>query len=137
MNFDFSKLDPIALCVLGIGVFILTFFIRRICETAWPVLKPNASAEEAKPLYVTKISLWWNTIIIYAIPVLLGAGLTLAAPGYFRPDTKSAVALTMYGCCIGWFSGFIYTIVLKMFMAKIGAAPAGPYAQPPGPPEVT
>ena len=74
-----QDLDIIALLtrpgtyVLAVIVFIIVLFIRRIVENIWPNLKKQHDENSPKATYLTAPSRWWNTVILAALPVAIGA----------------------------------------------------------------
>ena len=65
--------------VLGIAVYVLTFFTRKVVELMWPRLKKQADANSPDITYLTTLARWWNEVVLYAIPVAFGAGSSLSA----------------------------------------------------------
>lgn len=105
--------------LLALAVFIITFFIRRSAELAFPVLV-KTSCTEKDP----SISTWWNQVILYAIPVIVGGLFGLMnAPLLFGDQLKTMSARCLFGGVVGWFSGFIYKIVKKIIGDKAGVTP--------------
>lgn len=106
--------------ILAFIVVIGTFFVRRIVETAVPSCKDVATNGDSK--YKTKFGLWWNSVILYAVPVALGAALAIwaykaeALPGEFKTIPGAA----MWGAVVGWCSSFIYKVVRKFLKKKTG-----------------
>jgi hypothetical protein len=106
---------------LAFFVVIVTFFIRRIVETAVPSAKGVENGHKGAT-YKTKFGLWWNSVILYAIPVLLGAGVAILAFGsdYLPEDLKTRAGAGMWGAVIGWCSSFIYKVTRKFLKKKTG-----------------
>jgi hypothetical protein len=103
--------------ILGFTVFIVTFFIRRIVETAVPSCKGKDGAP-----YKTKFGLWWNSVILYAIPVVLGSALAIWAftAEVLQGDFKTIPGAGMWGAIVGWCSSFTYKFVRKFIKKKTG-----------------
>ena len=55
--------------VLGMAIFVATFFTRRITEILAPTLKKKADANAEGVTYQTTMARWWNEVILYALPV--------------------------------------------------------------------
>ncbi len=111
---------------LGIAVVILTFFARRIVETAVPSAKKAKDENEDGLTYTTRFSVWWNGVILYAIPVVGGAGLGAAAVAAQWSLTSAVTTVgggAIYGSIVGWFSSFLYKVVRKTLKAKTGIDP--------------
>lgn len=107
--------------VLGLVVFILTFFTRRVVELIWPSLKKQADANSKLPTYLTGASRWWNEVVLYVIPVVYG--MTSAVfKSEFLFDGIDGGAKMMYGAVVGWFSGFLYKALKKAISSKVGVS---------------
>ena len=122
--------------VLGIAIVIGTFFIRMIVETAAPSCK-KIGAES------TRFGRWWNGVIIYAIPVLLGVVLCVFVGEPITPveAIKDGVILkkvaALFGAVVGWLSSFLYKVARKTLKKKTGVDldPTASPTIPPLPPE--
>jgi len=125
--------------ILAFIVVIGTFFVRRIVETAVPSCKDIAKNGDSK--YKTKFGLWWNSVILYAIPVILGAAVAIWAykasvlPGEFKTTPGAA----MWGAVVGWCSSFLYKVARKFLKKKTGVdltpGPADPTKKDSDPPK--
>jgi hypothetical protein len=104
--------------VLAVAVFVCTFFVRKIVELVWPSLKKQADANSAAPSYLTPLSRWWNEVILYALPVVFGA-LSAVADSEFLFEGIDGGAKVLYGCGVGWFSGFLYKALKKAVANKV------------------
>ncbi len=116
-------------------VIIGTFFIRRIVETAMPSIKGHINGQLGET-YKTKLGLWWNSVILYALPVVLGALIALIAFKEIVPDNISTrPGAAAWGAIIGWCSSFIYKVVRKFLKKKTGVdltpGPANPLDEAP------
>jgi hypothetical protein len=104
---------------LAFIVVIGTFFARRIIETAIPSCKDKGAGLASE--YKTKFGLWWNSVILYAIPVVFGGGIAAAAFGSYTPNNiTSRGAAVLWGAVIGWCSSFIYKVARKFLKKKTG-----------------
>lgn len=120
---------------LAIVVVIGTFFTRRIVETAVPNIRQKAHENSPEVTYPTKLSEWWNKVILYAIPPTIGGLLgVLQIPFIFPPEDFSTMGgRVIFGVGVGWFSSFIYK-VLKGMISKTTGVELPSASQPPGPP---
>lgn len=107
---------------LAVAVFVLTFFVRRICEMQWPGLKMAAGENDPAKSYPTKMSEWWNKVILYAIPVVIGALIALfRIPFVFPEDTfETTGGRVVFGVLVGWFSSYLYKIIKAAIGKKAG-----------------
>lgn len=122
--------------VLAFSVFIITFFIRRIVETAIPSLVKKADENEMRITYSTTFARWWNQLFLYMIPVAIGALIGIAnIPFLFGPDIKTMTGRCFFGGVVGWFSSTLYKIFQRVLEAKVGITPPSisepPAAEPP------
>jgi hypothetical protein len=106
---------------LAFVVVIGTFFVRRIVETAVPSCKDKANGKLGSE-YKTKFGLWWNSVLLYAIPVAIGSLVAILAFGsdYLPDDLKTRTGAGLWGGVIGWCSSFIYKVVRKFLLKKTG-----------------
>lgn len=116
-----SQLLSYKTVILMVAVTIGTFFIRRIVETAFPKVKQAAPETAHAVTYTNKAAEWWNKVILYLIPVLVGAGLALTIKDLVSLEgftTKGSLA--MYGSICGWFSATGYKILRQTIKKKTG-----------------
>lgn len=115
---------------VAVAVVILTFFIRRVVETVRPDLKKQADANDKEVTYLTKLAMWWNTVILYAIPVLLGAAAGCINSDFLHGDIKDFGGRLLFQAGVGWFASFMYKILRKLILKKTGVdiqpGPVGP-----------
>lgn len=104
--------------VLAVAVFVLTFFTRKVVELVWPSLKKQADANSAEPSYLTPLSRWWNEVLLYALPVVFG-GCSAVSNSEFLFEGIDGGAKVLYGCGVGWFSGFLYKALKKAVANKV------------------
>lgn len=110
-----------------------TFFVRRIVENIWPHLKKQADENSPNATYLTPMSRWWNQVILYLVPVVLGAGAAAVATAYpFPAGIQSLSARLFFGTVIGFFSGYLYKVVRQIVARVTGVQLEGASA-PPGP----
>lgn len=105
--------------VLGIAVYVLTFFTRKVVQLEWPSLKKQADANDPQITYLTPMSRWWNEVILYAIPVAYG-GAACIVQSTFLFEGIDGGAKFMYGAGVGWFSSFLYKAIKKAISNKMG-----------------
>ena len=106
---------------LAVAVFILTFLIRRVVETAVPTLKKQSDENHPKVTYATGFARWYQQVILYAIPVAVGTCLGALQIQYVTPSEVSTVGGGMvFGAVVGWFSSFLYKIVRRALVQKAG-----------------
>lgn len=117
----------VLMCVI---VWIITFFIRRVVETARPSLKKAADETEHKQTYTNRLAVWWNDVILHAIPVVLGSLLAIIMKD-MAPDTVW-YSRAIYGVLPGWLSAFIYKLLRQTLKKRIGLdLPGGSIPPPP------
>jgi hypothetical protein len=105
--------------IFGLACWILTFFTRRVVETAVPSLKKAADANQEGKTYKTTFARWWNEAVLYSIPVLWGGlSASLATMYPFPAGITSFSARLFFGIVVGFFSGFIYKILKKIIFKK-------------------
>lgn len=122
--------------IFGLACWILTFFTRKIVETAVPTLKKVSDANGEGVTYKTTFARWWNEVILYALPVAWGSlSATLATMYPFPAGLTSFSARLFFGIVVGFFSGFIYKILKKMVLKKFDIVGDDdlPAAKPPEP----
>jgi len=105
---------------VAVAVVILTFFLRRIIETVWPVLQKGSEPNEKGLTYLTPMAMWWNTVILYAIPVLLGAGAACINSDFLHGDIKDFGGRLLFQAGVGWFASFMYKVLRKVILKKTG-----------------
>jgi hypothetical protein len=103
--------------VLAVVIFIVTEFIRRVVFVIKPTWKKQAPP--AKP-YATRMAMIWHTLILYAIPVLLGGLSGLIVTSDFVFGEVQADGRVLLGILIGFLSGYLVKVVKKVIAAKTG-----------------
>jgi len=104
--------------VLALAIAVITLIARRVVETLWPSLKKQADANTPGVTYLTMLSRWWNEVILYAIPVVLGALSSLVQSDFLFTGIDGG-ARWMYGAGVGWFSSFLYKGLKKAALGKL------------------
>ena len=98
---------------VAVAVVVLTFFVRRIVET----IKPDLKNEEP---YKTALAKWWNSVILYAIPVSLGACSAFINSDFIHGDIKDLGGRLLFQGGVGWFASFMYKVLRKLILKKTG-----------------
>jgi hypothetical protein len=124
MDHAYNQLLDKGSIITALLVVIATFFIRRIVETAVPSAKGVDTPKGT--VYKTRFGLWWNSVVLYAIPVVLGSG--IAVLGKWVPYLLPAGVTTLggavlWGAIVGWFSSFLYKVFRKLLKDKTGIDP--------------
>lgn len=101
---------------IAIAVFIATFFTRRVVENLAPSLAQGTSSAS----YSSRMQLWWNSVILYAIPVMYGCLMALSKSVWLFGQIDTAGGKVLFGGGVGWFASFLYKIVRKAVMVKVG-----------------
>ncbi len=91
----------------GLSVFILVFIARHLFESIAP----------------TKVCSWWWQAILRGLPPAVGLVLVLVVGDRFPfpaalPTTR--LRLVLYGPVVGFFSGYLYTVVKMVLEKKFG-----------------
>lgn len=123
MDQAISQFFTAGTAILALSVVIITFFIRRIVETAWPSIKKKADENTPQITYATGFARWWNQVILYAIPVIVGAGIGLFdVPYLFSVEGVGGTASSrlFFGGCVGWMSSYLYKIIRLTLKQKTG-----------------
>lgn len=108
--------------ILAISVVIATFFIRRVVETAVPSVKKMADENDPHPTYKTGFARWWNKVILYLIPVLVGACIGMFdIPYLFSIEGLDGMSSRVFfGGVVGWMSSVVYKGVRMAIQKKTG-----------------
>ena len=106
--------------VLGVALFVAVFLVRRVVETAVPTLKKQADPNSPRLTYLTTFSRWWNEVILYVLPVVLGAGCGLIKSDFFFAGIGDKGGRLIFGAMVGWFSSFLYKLLRKVVKQKMG-----------------
>lgn len=123
---------------VAVAVVIITFFIKKIVETAWPKMKKQAHEMDDKSMYLSKVALWWNEVVLYAIPVVAGGCFGFSKSEFLSGDIDTVGARVMFQAGVGWFSAFLYKILRKVIQQKTGVdIQPNTSTPPPSPPADT
>ena len=121
-----ERLFSLVVVVVGLSSWAGTFLIRKIVETAVPSAKKQADANHPNKSYLTTFARWWNEVILYATPVVIGMVASLCYP----QDIKTSGKLVL-GALVGFFSSFVYKIVKKVISKKFDVDLGDSNAPPP------
>ncbi len=113
---------------LAMVVVIATFFIKRIVETAIPwwkprytVVKGDGKSATHSSTFATKWAEWWNEVILYAIPILVGELFGLVNSEFLHGlANERGMTRFMWSGAVAWFAGYFYKIVRKVILKKAG-----------------
>jgi len=90
-------------------VALAVTLVRKVVERVWAGATTNW---------------WWNEVVLYLLPMLLGAVTALSFLQYPFPEmVKAASTRFVYGVVCGGFSGFVYKMAKSVLKKK--AAEAG------------
>lgn len=108
---DFSTFLHIGTALLGVAVVIITSFIRKVIETAVPDIRQKADEDDAGPSYGNKLSRWYNKVIVYYIPVVVGVVLGCFKIPVLFGEIESLGGRIVFAMVVAWFSRDIYKAV--------------------------
>jgi hypothetical protein len=127
--------------ILSLAVVISTFFIKRIVEIVqptWRASKGMSGATEGKEVvrttkYSNKMALWWNEVILYAIPIVSGMILGYVDSPFLHGEANEHLGTRlMWAAGVSWLASFFYKIFRKMVLQKTGVdIQPGPISLPP------
>lgn len=107
--------------ILALSVVIVTFFVRRVVETAVPSLKKMADENDPSLTYAHLGARWWNQLVIYLLPVVTGSAITAAnVPFLVMPGMTALSTRIFFGAVVGWFSSVIYKAVRMAIKTRTG-----------------
>ena len=122
-----SQFLTVGTAIIAVIVIIVGFFLKRLVEIQWPSLKKSANEMDHKAMYKTKLALYWNEVILYALPVLIGAHIGwLVKEPYLFGAIASTTGRVFYAAVVGWFSDFIYTAIQKALQKATGVSLPNP-----------
>lgn len=110
-----NHLLSVGALMLGMVSFIGTFLIRRIVETAAPGLRKLSDANAPGLTYGTTGARWWNEVVLYALPPIVGGLISLANIPYIFSGLgiETTNGRVVFGIVVGFCSGFAYKVVHK------------------------
>lgn len=127
MESAISQFLTIGTAIIAVVVVIIGFFIQRLVEIWWPNLKKSANELEHKPMYKSKVALYWNEIALYALPVMIGATIGwLVKEPYIFGTIATTGGRIFYAAVVGWFADFIYTAIQKALQKATGVSLPSP-----------
>jgi hypothetical protein len=140
MDEAISQLLNVGTAIFAVSIVVVTFFIRRGIETAWPSLRKKADENSPSVTYSTAAARWYQQVFLYAIPVLVGLGLGLLDVPFLVPeDLRTLGGRIFYGMVSGWFSSATYKVIKRLFaqrgieLPSASINPSAPSGPPSGP----
>lgn len=121
-----SDIDIIALLtrsgtyVLALAVFIVTWIVRKTIENIWPSLQKQGDANATQITYLTRMSRWWNEVMLYEIPVLIGGAFGFMHSGFLFGDITGLSTKMTFGGVVGWLASFMYKVLRKVVKQRLG-----------------
>lgn len=114
-----SQISITGLFAIVVACITIPSIIRRIVETAWPsVVSLKKDGHEVFP---NGMSRWWNKVILYALPVLVGTLLGLVKSEFlFGAHITTRAGRMFYGMQLGFLSGFLFKILCQLILIKTG-----------------
>lgn len=106
--------------VLALGIFIVTFFIRRFIESIWPRLKKQHDENSPKITYLSNTARWWNDVILPVTPVALGAISAIWQSTFFFDGIGDKGGRYAFGGAVGWFAATLYKGLRRAVKQKLG-----------------
>lgn len=135
MDNAFDQLLTFGTMIFAVSIVIVTFFIRRIVETAWPSLRKKADENAPTITYSSWAARWYQTVVLYAIPVVAGGLIGLIKIPYFFPESvQTSGGRLFFGGVVGWLSGTLYKVAKKALAQRGIELPGGSLAPSPLPP---
>jgi hypothetical protein len=117
-----SLLQEPGLYTLGVAIFILTFFTRKLVEMLVPIWKKLADANAPSLTYKTTMARWWNEVLLYALPVVMGVLISFIPMTEWLYAGATGMAKMFVGMNAGWFSGFIYKTIKRAIQSRVGVS---------------
>ena len=146
MDQALDQLEQTSTIIFGACIVLLTFFIRRLVETTFPSLRKKADENAPMAIYEHTMSRYWNQVILYALPSILGSLIALFNIPYLYgdPGPKTLGGRVFMGIFVGGASAFVYKAVKKRWGIDLNTGlkpssfpppdaetPAGPPPLPP------
>jgi hypothetical protein len=115
MDEAFTQLIHTGTIVFGVSIIMVTFFIRKLVETAVPSVQKKADENAPAITYETTFSRYWNQVILYALPPVVGALIgILDVPFLYGEDgAKTMLGRVFTGVFVGGVSAFVYKSAKK------------------------
>lgn len=103
---DLFSFDMVAFCL---AIFALVWIFRKGVELTFP-----------KIINI----IYWRELIIPSAPLILGGVGAALLSKYPYPETfgASAGSRAVFGICAGFISGWVYQIIKKIFLDKLGVS---------------
>ena len=103
--------------VMAAVISMATFFSRRIVEKLIPSWKARGGKYAKR--YDSLAAEWWNTVILYAIPVAFGAMFALSSSEFFFAKLQGD-AKVIFAIGVGWLSSFLFKLMKKALTGMLG-----------------
>lgn len=133
MDDALNQLEHPGTIVFGVSIILLTFLIRKVVETAAPSVKKKADENAPATTYVTTFARYWNQVILYALPPLMGGIIGVFNIPYLHgehgPTTMGGRIFA--GIFVGGASAFVYKSVKKRWGIDLNLALKPSTAPPP------
>lgn len=115
MDEAFSQLMHPGTIVFGVSVVILTFFIRRLVETAVPSAKKKADENHPDMTYETTFARYWNQVILYILPPVTGSMIGIMDIPYLHGENGPGTmgGRVFAGIFVGGVSAMLYKTAKK------------------------
>lgn len=115
MDDAFMQLINTGTIVFGVSIIMLTFFVRKLVETAVPSAKKKADENAPAKTYETTFARYWNQVILYALPPLVGALIGVFDVPFLYGDNgaKTMLGRVFTGIFVGGVSAFFYKSAKK------------------------
>lgn len=128
----------VLLSIYGTACYVLTFFTRRIVETARPGLKKQADENSPNPTYLSVGARWWNGVVLYSLAPFWGVVLcfSLRDTSMFPSEFSAKGSLVfMSGITVGFTCSWFFK-VFKRLLSRAADLEMSDFDNPPGTPQV-
>lgn len=134
MDDAFEQLVHPGTIVFGVCIIFLTFFLRKLVEAIWPSIKKQADVNDPKKTYLTTVARYWNEVILYAVPSIIGTFIGLFDIPYLYGENgpQTILGRIFMGVFVGCISAFMYKTAKKRWGINLDDA-LKPSTRPPPP----
>lgn len=105
--------------ILAGCIFLVTQFIKTVVQAIWPWFKKKAHENSPEITYVTPMAMWWNKVILRAVPVLLGGTSALLKADFFFGQLPLDARI-MTGGLVGGLAGYLVAVGKRLLEKKTG-----------------